>query len=52
MTVRPVRGNSTQIISLEGVLSGIAAAQYSFGAAGIFDFNGAKYNISTGTCGS
>ena len=44
----PVRGNSTEILNLDGVLSGIAAAQYSLGAPGIFDFNGAKYNVSTG----
>ena len=34
------------------MLSGIAAAQYSLGTPGTFDFNGVKYNISTGTCGS
>ncbi|KAF8440555.1 hypothetical protein L210DRAFT_3669836 [Boletus edulis BED1] len=43
-----VRGNSTEIFNLDGVLSGIAAAQYSFGYPGIFNFNGVKYNISTG----
>ncbi|KAI9568244.1 hypothetical protein HD554DRAFT_786507 [Boletus coccyginus] len=43
-----VRGNSSEIINLNGVLSGIAAAEYSFGTVGIFNFNGVKYNISTG----
>ncbi|KAG6380455.1 hypothetical protein JVT61DRAFT_8596 [Boletus reticuloceps] len=43
-----VRGNSTEIFNLNGVLSGIAAAQYSFGHPGIFNFNGVEYNISTG----
>ncbi|KAF8452876.1 hypothetical protein L210DRAFT_3639318 [Boletus edulis BED1] len=43
-----VRGNSTEIFNLNGVLSGIAAAQYSFGHPGIFSFNGVEYNISTG----
>ncbi|KAF8557447.1 hypothetical protein OG21DRAFT_315030 [Imleria badia] len=45
-----VRGNSTQILDLNGMLSGIAAAEYSFGTgtSGIFNFNGVKYNVSTG----
>ncbi|KAH0832929.1 hypothetical protein J3R83DRAFT_11896 [Lanmaoa asiatica] len=42
-----VRGNSSEIIDIGGVLSGIAAAEYSFGTSGIFDFNGVRYNIST-----
>ena len=49
---RLVRGNSSEIIDVGGVLNGIAAAEYSFGTSGVFDFNGAKYNVSTGTCGS
>ena len=50
-TERSVRGNSTQILDLNGMLSGIAAAEYSFGTgtSGIFNFNGVKYNTSTGT---
>ncbi|KAI9568246.1 hypothetical protein HD554DRAFT_2172658 [Boletus coccyginus] len=43
-----VRGNSSEIINLNGILSGIATAEYSFGTAGVFNFNGVQYNISTG----
>ncbi|KAI9568245.1 hypothetical protein HD554DRAFT_786849 [Boletus coccyginus] len=43
-----VRGNSSEIIDLGGLLSGIAAAEYSYSAPGIFSFNGVRYNISTG----
>lgn len=46
-----VRGNSSEIINIGGVMSGIAAAEYSFGTPGVFNFNGVKYNVSTGTCG-
>ncbi|KAG8213419.1 hypothetical protein J3R82DRAFT_11921 [Butyriboletus roseoflavus] len=43
-----VRGNSSEIVDIGGVLSGIAAAEYSYGTPGIYDFNGVKYNVSTG----
>ncbi|KAH7882016.1 hypothetical protein F5I97DRAFT_1911081 [Phlebopus sp. FC_14] len=43
-----IRGSSFEIIDVGGILSGIAAAGYSFGLPGIFTFNGAWYNVSTG----
>ncbi|KAI9568243.1 hypothetical protein HD554DRAFT_2101097 [Boletus coccyginus] len=43
-----VRGNSSEIIDLNGILSGIAAAEYSYSTPGVFNFNGVQYNISTG----
>ncbi|KAF8548269.1 hypothetical protein OG21DRAFT_781446 [Imleria badia] len=41
-------GNSVEIIDTDGLLSGIATAQYSFGVSGVLNFNGVLYNVSTG----
>ncbi|KAF9237548.1 hypothetical protein BU15DRAFT_63105 [Melanogaster broomeanus] len=43
-----VHDDSFPIIDIGGSLSGISAAGTSFALPGIFNFNGAKYNISTG----
>ncbi|KAH7916639.1 hypothetical protein BJ138DRAFT_995240, partial [Hygrophoropsis aurantiaca] len=43
-----IRDNSFEIIDIGGILSGITAAGITFGLPGIFNFNGAKYNLSTG----
>ncbi|KAH7927040.1 hypothetical protein BV22DRAFT_1007825 [Leucogyrophana mollusca] len=40
--------NSFEIIDIGGILSGVAAAGINFGLPGTFNFNGAKYNLSTG----
>ncbi|KIK38730.1 hypothetical protein CY34DRAFT_90468 [Suillus luteus UH-Slu-Lm8-n1] len=42
-----VQGNSFEVIDIGSMLSGVAAAGYTFGVPGIFNFNGAKYNTST-----
>ncbi|KAG2363874.1 hypothetical protein BDR07DRAFT_1331425 [Suillus spraguei] len=42
-----IRDNSFEILDIGGILSGISAAGYSYGLPGTFNFNGAKYNIST-----
>lgn len=42
------QGNSIKIIDIDGLLSGIATAQYSMGVHGVMNFNGVLYNVSTG----
>ncbi|KAF9239992.1 hypothetical protein BU15DRAFT_61625 [Melanogaster broomeanus] len=46
--LHPVHDESFPIIDIGGSLSGISAAGTSFALPGTFNFNGAKYNISTG----
>ncbi|KAG1810463.1 uncharacterized protein HD556DRAFT_1223636 [Suillus plorans] len=36
-----------EVLDIGGMLSGVAAAGFTFGLPGTFNFNGAKYNIST-----
>ncbi|KAH7927039.1 hypothetical protein BV22DRAFT_1127714 [Leucogyrophana mollusca] len=43
-----IHDNSFEIIDIGGILSGVAAAGINFGLPGTFNFNGAKYNLSTG----
>lgn len=42
-----VQDNSFEVIDIGNMLSGVAAAGYTFGVPGIFNFNGAKYNTFT-----
>ncbi|KAG2035530.1 hypothetical protein BDR03DRAFT_1093153 [Suillus americanus] len=42
-----IQGNSFEILDIGGMLSGVSAAGYIYGLPGTFNFNGAKYNIST-----
>lgn len=42
-----VQDNSFAILNIGGTLSGVSAAGYNFGLPGIFNFNGAKYDVST-----
>ncbi|KAF9239997.1 hypothetical protein BU15DRAFT_61630 [Melanogaster broomeanus] len=43
-----INDDSFPIINIGGSLSGISAAGTSFALPGTFNFNGAKYNVSTG----
>jgi len=47
-----VQENSFEVLDIGGTLSGVAAAGYTYGLPGTFNFNGAKYNASTRTSGS
>lgn len=42
-----VQDNAFEIIDIGGMLSGVSAAGYTYGLPGTFNFNGAKYNVST-----
>ncbi|KAG1815344.1 hypothetical protein EV424DRAFT_1645477 [Suillus variegatus] len=42
-----IQDNSFAILDIGGTLSGVSAAGYNFGLPGIFNFNGAKYDVST-----
>lgn len=42
-----IQDNSFEILDIGGMLSGVSAAGYTFGLPGTFNFNGAKYNVST-----
>ncbi|KAG2137855.1 uncharacterized protein EDB93DRAFT_1090990 [Suillus bovinus] len=42
-----VQDNAFEVLDIGGMLSGVAAAGFTFGLPGTFNFNGAKYNIST-----
>ncbi|KAG1873189.1 hypothetical protein F4604DRAFT_2012011 [Suillus subluteus] len=42
-----IQDNAFEIIDIGGLLSGVVAAGFSFGLPGTFNFNGAKYNVST-----
>lgn len=42
-----IQDNAFEILDIGGMLSGVAAAGFTFGLPGTFNFNGAKYNIST-----
>ncbi|KAG2115572.1 hypothetical protein BD769DRAFT_1072773 [Suillus cothurnatus] len=42
-----IQDNAFEILDIGGMLSGVAAAGFTFGLRGTFNFNGAKYNIST-----
>ncbi|KAG2114185.1 uncharacterized protein F5147DRAFT_770176 [Suillus discolor] len=42
-----VQDNAFEIIDIGGMLSGVSAAGYTYGLPGTFDFNGAKYDVST-----
>ncbi|KAG1733798.1 hypothetical protein EDB19DRAFT_1190197 [Suillus lakei] len=42
-----IQDNAFEILDIGAMLSGVAAAGYTFGLPGTFNFNGAKYNIST-----
>jgi hypothetical protein len=43
----PVQDNSFEVLDIAGMLSGVSAAGFTFGLPGTFNFNGAKYNVST-----
>ncbi|KAG1785262.1 uncharacterized protein HD556DRAFT_1423453 [Suillus plorans] len=45
--VNAIQDNSFAILDVGGTLSGVSAAGYTFGLPGIFNFNGAKYDVST-----
>ncbi|KAG1815343.1 hypothetical protein EV424DRAFT_1107063 [Suillus variegatus] len=45
--VDAIQDNSFAILDIGGTLSGVSAAGYNFGLPGIFNFNGAKYDVST-----
>jgi hypothetical protein len=42
-----VQDNSFEVLDIAGMLSGVSAAGFTFGLPGTFNFNGAKYNVST-----
>ncbi|KAG2747657.1 hypothetical protein P692DRAFT_20875478 [Suillus brevipes Sb2] len=42
-----VQDNSLEVIDIGSMLSGVAAAGYTFGVPRTFNFNGTKYNTST-----
>ncbi|KAG1873199.1 hypothetical protein F4604DRAFT_778761 [Suillus subluteus] len=42
-----IQDNAFEILDIGAMLSGAAAAGYSFGIPRTFNFNGAKYNVST-----
>ncbi|KAG1808043.1 uncharacterized protein BJ212DRAFT_718141 [Suillus subaureus] len=42
-----IQDNAFEILDVGAMLSGVAAAGFTFGLPGTFNFNGAKYNIST-----
>ncbi|KAG2105542.1 uncharacterized protein F5147DRAFT_761959, partial [Suillus discolor] len=42
-----IQDNSFKILDISGMLSGVSAAGYTYGLPGTFNFNGAKYNVST-----
>ncbi|KAG2105532.1 uncharacterized protein F5147DRAFT_805769 [Suillus discolor] len=42
-----VQNDAFEVLDIGGMLSGVAAAGFTFGLPGTFNFNGAKYNIST-----
>ncbi|KAG1813451.1 hypothetical protein EV424DRAFT_1349034 [Suillus variegatus] len=42
-----IQDNAFEVLDIGGMLSGVAAAGFTFGLPGTFNFNGAKYNIST-----
>ncbi|KAG2354588.1 hypothetical protein BDR07DRAFT_1428978 [Suillus spraguei] len=42
-----IQDNALEVLDVGGMLSGVAAAGYTFGLPGTFNFNGAKYNMST-----
>ncbi|KAG2065371.1 hypothetical protein BDR04DRAFT_170514 [Suillus decipiens] len=42
-----IGNNSFEILDIGGIISGISAAGYPQGLPGTFNFNGAKYNVST-----
>ncbi|KAG1869375.1 hypothetical protein DFJ58DRAFT_723223 [Suillus subalutaceus] len=42
-----IQDNAFEILDIGGLLSGVVAAGFSFGLPGTFNFNGAKYNVST-----
>ncbi|KIK38653.1 hypothetical protein CY34DRAFT_809139 [Suillus luteus UH-Slu-Lm8-n1] len=39
--------NAFEVLDIGGMLSGVSAAGYTYGLPGTFNFNGAKYNVST-----
>ncbi|KAG2355010.1 hypothetical protein BDR07DRAFT_1493739 [Suillus spraguei] len=42
-----IRDDAFEVLDIGGMLSGISAAGQTYGLPGIFNFNGAKYNVST-----
>ncbi|KAG2140233.1 uncharacterized protein EDB93DRAFT_1297499 [Suillus bovinus] len=42
-----IQDNAFEILDIGGMLSGVSAAGYTYGLPGTFNFNGAKYNVST-----
>ncbi|KAG2033031.1 hypothetical protein BDR03DRAFT_1002271 [Suillus americanus] len=42
-----IQDNAFEILDIGGMLSGVTAAGFTFGLPGTFNFNGAKYNVST-----
>ncbi|KAG2062629.1 hypothetical protein BDR04DRAFT_49481, partial [Suillus decipiens] len=43
-----IRNDAFEVLDIGGMLSGISAAGQTYGIPGTFNFNGAKYNVSTG----
>ncbi|KAG1750086.1 hypothetical protein EDB19DRAFT_1904339 [Suillus lakei] len=42
-----IQDNSFEVLDIGAMLSGVSAAGYTYGLPGTFNFNGAKYNVST-----
>ncbi|KAG1807976.1 uncharacterized protein BJ212DRAFT_1303175 [Suillus subaureus] len=42
-----VQDNAFEVLDIGAMLSGVSAAGYTYGLPGTFNFNGAKYNVST-----
>lgn len=42
-----IQDNSFEVLDIGGMLSGFSAAGFTYGLPGTFNFNGAKYNVST-----
>ncbi|KAG2052532.1 hypothetical protein BDR06DRAFT_957546 [Suillus hirtellus] len=42
-----IQNDASDVLDIGGMLSGVTAAGFTFGLPGTFNFNGAKYNVST-----
>ncbi|KAG1744814.1 hypothetical protein EDB19DRAFT_2037838 [Suillus lakei] len=42
-----IQDNAFEVLDIGAMLSGVSAAGYTYGLPGTFNFNGAKYNVST-----
>jgi hypothetical protein len=45
--ITDIQDNAFEVLDIGAMLSGVSAAGYAYGLPGTFNFNGAKYNVST-----